>query len=1037
MRFLLPSIGKSMATATVLATLGLTTHSTANTPSLALTGTELRSEQPNDTIAGKTTLSDTDIVRRYLPHLTPSSNQMVVRINGALPKDAELLHLDTQSMLSLVESPYLEALVAREDVVFHAPVFTNAQTWFALTDTIIIRFQEGVSRTQQEQLLADHGFTLKPTGLNFQLATYNGTSGLQMLPKVDALRQNPLVKLCNADWITESTKSNFTGRFGAKDFGGTSGAVAVTAGIAGLAWNANPGLSGQDVINIILGTAFQGLETRIDQNAFGFGLVNPVDSVRIAFETAPALAGESGNPTFFPLFPFDDPIHAFQWYMNGAQGVFQAASPVVSELMNISGFQGAWSLYSTNTNRTGASMDPQTTPIRYLIIDDGVATNHPELNVVAGYSLEYDLLNNTYTLTGSNVINSQPLSGTSHGTAVAGILAARDNAVGTIGITPGFPIVTMGIRDTEGRRGNNSAVRFANVILLLDAAYEIILDNPQNRYVIPITYYTFANDPSLYSKVLPGSGTLTALGFVVDDILSTQRGICVFPAGNGNDQLLTPEDPNQFSAFFNPYVNVSLPDLNPDDQVTGFNKALVVGAVHSRAYAGGAQDGKREDKASYSNYNPSINIAAPSGDEFVRGSNPDFTLIENKLQLPTTSMSLFSMGAESLTPYDLLHNVDVSRIGNTFYGIASINTEMPPHTVVGIENWTAAFRSLFATFEIKDNPLTPAVIEVSTTLGNGILATFPAGYAKIYPVLTQDERGNLTGYVEVAVFDANDLQTSSFIIPNATGKFRYSRTGTYKSKERVVSSFSLKARDAQGNSITLSGKENFSVINGVLENRPNVTPAPSSVVSTDQGLILTGVSPANFGIKPPSGGNNGNSTPKAQPRQVGFKTSGSVNFKGLGVKSRITGVLLRADTKDESKVNVDVAVGDSIVYSTGTFYSPNLSLERSLSGDREIYSGTPSFDSPFGALLTPANARKDVVRSTITYSTPTRFGTAVTTARSGVYSAKSTLSHTANTSQKRYELVDIFSYPTALQFRSPSANTTLVNKIPFGQLVSD
>ncbi|MDX1973393.1 MAG: hypothetical protein SFY68_12750, partial [Candidatus Sumerlaeia bacterium] len=219
MRFLLPSIGKSMATATVLATLGLTTYSTANTPALALTGNELRSEQHNDTIAGQTTLSDSEIVRRYLPHLTPSANQMVVRLNGALPKDAELLHLDPQSMLSLVKSSNVEALAAREDVAFRAPVFTNAQTWFALTDTIIIRFHEGVSRQQQEQLLADHGFTLKPTGLNFQLATFNGTNGLQMLPKVDALRQNPLVKLCNADWMTESTKSNFTGRFGAKDFG--------------------------------------------------------------------------------------------------------------------------------------------------------------------------------------------------------------------------------------------------------------------------------------------------------------------------------------------------------------------------------------------------------------------------------------------------------------------------------------------------------------------------------------------------------------------------------------------------------------------------------------------------------------------------------------------------------------------------------------------------------------------------------------------------------------------------------------------------
>ena len=1036
MRFLLPSIGKSMATATVLATLGLTTYSTANTPALALTGNELRSAQHNDTIAGQTTLSDSEIVRRYLPHLTPSANQMVVRLNGALPKDAELLHLDPQSMLSLVESSNVEALAAREDVAFRAPVFTNAQTWFALTDTIIIRFHEGVSRQQQEQLLAEHGFTLKPTGLNFQLATFNGTNGLQMLPKVDALRQNPLVKLCNADWMTESTKSNFTGRFGAKDFGGTSGAVAVTAGVVGLAWNANPGLSGQEVINILLGTAYQGLETRIDQNAFGFGLINPVESVREAFLQTPSVGGEGGSPTFYPLFPFDDPVHAFQWYMNGDQGVSQAASPVVSELMNISGFEGAWSLYSTNTNRTGASMDPQSTPIRYLIVDDGVATNHPELNVVAGYNIEYDILSDTFSVTGSDLRNSQPNSGTSHGTAVAGILAARDNTVGTIGITPGFPIVTLGIRDTEGRRGNDSFIRYANVILLLDTAYEIIIANPQNRYVVPVTYYTLASDPSLYADVIPGSGTFSALGSVVQDILNTERGVCVFPAGNGNDQVLTPEDPTQLNAFFNPYVNVVIPDTNPDDQQTGANYGLVVGAVHSRAFAGTVVDGKREDKASYSNYNPSINLVAPSGDEFIRGDEEGFTTVERKLQLPTTSMSLFSMGAESLTPYDLLYDAEYGKLGNTFYSLLDINTEMPSHTVVGVANWTHMFRELFIVLEVDDDPQTTP-IEVNSSLGNGILATFPAGYAKVYPVLTQDERGNLTGFVEVDVFDANDLLTSTFTIPNATGKFRYSRTGTYKSKERVVSSFSLKARDAQGNSISLSGKENFSVINGELPDRPNVTPAASIAVSSSQVFSSSDVPTANFGIKPPSGGGGDSSTPKAQPRQVGFKTTGSLNLKGLGVKSRINGTLLRSTTKDESSVEVELAVGSSIVYSTGSFYSPNLTLERTLSGDREVYSGAPSFDSPFGAILTPANPRKDVVRTTVTYSTPRRIGTAVTTARSGVYSAKSTLSHTANTNQKRYELVDIFSYPTALQFRSPAANTTLVNKIPFGQVVSD
>jgi subtilisin family serine protease len=75
-----------------------------------------------------------------------------------------------------------------------------------------------------------------------------------------------------------------------------------------------------------------------------------------------------------------------------------------------------------------------------LVLDSGVQDNHPDLNIVPG--------------SGRDFVPDIPLDGgvpftslDNHGTAVAGVIAARINGVGTVGVAPGAFIVSAKVYD--------------------------------------------------------------------------------------------------------------------------------------------------------------------------------------------------------------------------------------------------------------------------------------------------------------------------------------------------------------------------------------------------------------------------------------------------------------------------------------------------------------------------------------------------------------------------------------------------------------
>ncbi len=79
------------------------------------------------------------------------------------------------------------------------------------------------------------------------------------------------------------------------------------------------------------------------------------------------------------------------------------------------------------------------------VIDSGIDLSHPDLNVDATRSRSF--------LGGSTTPQDQ----NGHGTHVAGTIAARDNAIGVIGVAPGAAVVSVRVLDRRGS-GSNSGV---------------------------------------------------------------------------------------------------------------------------------------------------------------------------------------------------------------------------------------------------------------------------------------------------------------------------------------------------------------------------------------------------------------------------------------------------------------------------------------------------------------------------------------------------------------------------------------------------
>ena len=72
--------------------------------------------------------------------------------------------------------------------------------------------------------------------------------------------------------------------------------------------------------------------------------------------------------------------------------------------------------------------------VTVAVVDDGVETTHPDLKSNINIDLSYDWNDNT-------PLDANPMSHNSHGTSVAGLIGARDNHIGIIGMSPRISLV--------------------------------------------------------------------------------------------------------------------------------------------------------------------------------------------------------------------------------------------------------------------------------------------------------------------------------------------------------------------------------------------------------------------------------------------------------------------------------------------------------------------------------------------------------------------------------------------------------------------
>jgi len=105
------------------------------------------------------------------------------------------------------------------------------------------------------------------------------------------------------------------------------------------------------------------------------------------------------------------------------------------------GNDGGDSIPPSQITPTGISLIHATTTgtvnVNVAVIDTGIDTNHPDLNVVGGEN---------FVFRGKNTYDD----GNGHGTHVAGTIGAIDNAQGVIGVAPGANLYAVRVLDNSG-----------------------------------------------------------------------------------------------------------------------------------------------------------------------------------------------------------------------------------------------------------------------------------------------------------------------------------------------------------------------------------------------------------------------------------------------------------------------------------------------------------------------------------------------------------------------------------------------------------
>jgi len=86
------------------------------------------------------------------------------------------------------------------------------------------------------------------------------------------------------------------------------------------------------------------------------------------------------------------------------------------------------------------------------VIDSGIKTDHPDLNVDVARSKSF-------------ILGQTIDDGYGHGTAVSGIIGAKNNTIGTVGVAANATIVALKVFDNYGRGSTSLAIKAVNHVM--------------------------------------------------------------------------------------------------------------------------------------------------------------------------------------------------------------------------------------------------------------------------------------------------------------------------------------------------------------------------------------------------------------------------------------------------------------------------------------------------------------------------------------------------------------------------------------------
>jgi subtilisin family serine protease len=166
-------------------------------------------------------------------------------------------------------------------------------------------------------------------------------------------------------------------------------------------------------------------------------------SLRPGTELSTTINGLSQRLAFVPDHVYSHALRGFAASLNAQQVAALAADPAVRTIVADQAVEAIAQTLPTGINRiqadassqaSGNGSDALNLPA-VAVIDTGIDTNHPDLNVVGG----------------KNCSSGRSFEdGNGHGTHVAGTIGARDDASGVVGVAPGVPLYAVRVLNNAG-----------------------------------------------------------------------------------------------------------------------------------------------------------------------------------------------------------------------------------------------------------------------------------------------------------------------------------------------------------------------------------------------------------------------------------------------------------------------------------------------------------------------------------------------------------------------------------------------------------